>query len=128
MAGPNVKCIVDTCTHYMQGNVCGAYNIDIMHEEEGHMSEVVEQTMCKSFSHRTGVVQMLGSLDNVNWGGTVGSFLIPGYNMKPSVTCTVSSCKYWGEGSICVAEAIEVTGAKCNECQDTNCQTFERSS
>jgi hypothetical protein len=128
LAGPKVKCVVDTCTHYLPGNLCGAYNIDIMHEEEGHMSEIREQTMCKTFSHRTGIAQMLGSLDNVNWGGALGNLLIPDYNLKPSVTCTVASCKYWGEGSICVANGIEITGAGSNECQDTNCETFERRS
>jgi hypothetical protein len=90
LAGPNVKCVVDTCTHYLPGDLCGALNIDIMHEEEGHMSEIVDQTMCKTFSHRTGISQMLGSMDNVNWGGTIANLMVPGYNLKPSVSCTVS--------------------------------------
>ncbi|WP_274361376.1 DUF1540 domain-containing protein [Paenibacillus thermotolerans] len=123
---PGVKCVVDTCTHYLYGDRCGAKNIDIMHEEETSMSQSVEQTMCKSFSHANGIANYLGSADNMNWGGTAMGLLNPNYEVSPSISCTVSSCKYWGEGAKCVAEAIEVTGMNSNECQDTNCLTFTK--
>jgi hypothetical protein len=121
-----VKCVVDTCTHYLYGDRCGAGNIDIMHEEETKMSEMVDHTMCKTFSHARGIANYLGTSDNVNWVGSALGLLNPDYKVSPSIACTVSSCKYWGEGSQCVAEAIQVNGKDSNECQDTNCHTFIR--
>ncbi|WP_255298329.1 DUF1540 domain-containing protein [Brevibacillus dissolubilis] len=124
-----VKCIINSCTHYLYGDRCGARNIDIMHEQETAMSQNVEQTMCKSFSHNDHLMNYLGSADNVNWGGTAMGLVDPAYMVSPSISCTVSSCKYWGEGSLCVANAIEVNGlSNSNECQDTNCGTYERRS
>ncbi|WP_047153175.1 DUF1540 domain-containing protein [Aneurinibacillus tyrosinisolvens] len=123
---PEVKCIVDTCTHYLYGDRCGAGNIDIMHEQETEMSAAKEQTMCKSFCHNQSIFNYLGSADNVNWTGSAIGLVNPDYKVSPSITCTVASCKYWGEGAVCIAEAIEVNGAASNECQDTNCITFER--
>ncbi len=122
---PTVKCVVNTCTHYLYGDRCGARNIDIMHEQETQMSENAEQSMCKSFSHAERIANYLGSADNVNWGGTVLGLVNPGYEVSPAVTCTVSSCAYWAEGAVCVAQTIEITGRDSDECQDTNCQTFE---
>lgn len=120
---PRVKCVVDTCTHWVTGNLCSAGNIDIMHEEEGRMSQIIEQTMCKTYYHASSFANMLGSLDNVNWGGAA-SQLFAGGEMYPTVTCTVNSCEYWKDGNHCIAEGIEVTGRHADECQDTNCQTF----
>jgi hypothetical protein len=123
---PSVKCVVNTCTHYLYGDRCGARNIDIMHEEETSMSLVVEQTMCKSFAHARGIANYLGSADNVNWTGTAMGLVNPEFKVSPSVSCTVSTCEYWGEGAICIASGIEITGRNSNECQDTNCVTFEK--
>ncbi|HEU4962794.1 MAG TPA: DUF1540 domain-containing protein [Bacilli bacterium] len=120
-----VICHVDTCTHYLPGDACGAQNIDIMHEEEGHMARIEDQTMCKTFHEVSGVTSYLGSADNVNWVGSALELLLPGHQADPSISCTVASCDYWAEGRRCVAPAIEVTGASANECQDTNCQTFK---
>lgn len=120
---PRVKCVVDTCTHYVTGDYCSAGNIDIMHEEEDRMSQITEQTMCKTFAQASSFANMLGSLDNVNWGGSV-SKLFAGGDMNPTITCVVNSCEYWKDGNYCVAEAIEVSGRHADECQDTNCQTF----
>lgn len=121
---PKVVCSVNTCTHYITGNLCGALNIDIMHEEEGHMAREIDQTMCKTFHEANGITSYLGSIDNVNWSGALLEMVLPGQQMDPSISCTVASCKYWDEGRRCVATAIEVTGAMANECQDTNCKTF----
>ncbi|MFC4320418.1 DUF1540 domain-containing protein [Litchfieldia salsa] len=121
---PNVKCNVNTCTHYLYGDRCGAANIDILHEQETQMSEIVDQTMCKTFHDAKNVWSYLGSADNINVLGTAAGLVNPEYQVNPNVMCSVSSCKYWGEGSICIAEAIEVNGMNSNECQDTNCQTF----
>lgn len=123
---PVVKCKVNTCTHYLYGDRCGAQNIDIMHEHETEMSEIVDHTMCKTFHHNKNLLQYIGSADNVNWMGSAMGLVNPEYKVSPSVSCTVSSCKFWGEGAICIAEAIEITGRNSNECQDTNCATFDR--
>lgn len=123
---PSVKCLVNTCTHYLYGDRCGAGNIDIMHEQETQMSEMVEETMCKTFSHARNILSYVSSADNVNWTGSVMGILNPEYEVSPTISCTVASCKYWGEGAICIAEGIEVTGQNSNECQDTNCKTFVR--
>ncbi|MGA9174591.1 MAG: DUF1540 domain-containing protein [Thermoactinomyces sp.] len=121
---PEVKCVVNTCTHYLYGDRCGARNIDIMHEDETKMAEIRDETMCKTFAHARNVFSYLGSADNVNWGGSLVGLMDPEYKVSPTVRCTVASCKYWGEGSICVAEAIEISGADSDECHDTNCVTF----
>jgi len=123
---PQVKCVVDTCTHYLYGDRCGAKNIDIMHENETKMALIDEQTMCKSFAHANSLANYLGSADNVNWTGSAMGLVNPQYAVHPSVACTVSSCEYWGEGARCVAKSIEISGRGSNECQDTNCQTFAR--
>ncbi|MBE3581676.1 MAG: DUF1540 domain-containing protein [Thermoanaerobacteraceae bacterium] len=124
MDGPKVKCTVNTCVHWLKGNQCNANNIDITHEEEGKMSHIAEHTQCKTFYQRRGVANTLGSLDNVNWGGWITSTLLPGSQVYPAVTCTVSSCEYWVEGNRCRAPEIDVVGANADECQDTNCYTF----
>lgn len=124
---PKVICHVNTCTHYLPGNLCGAKNIDILHEEEGKMSNIEEQTECKTFHHRKGlgITDYLGSLDNVNWGGIASSVVTAGArDLYPSVTCVVNSCKFWSPGNLCHADAVEVTGQNATECQDTNCHTF----
>ena len=121
---PKVKCVVNTCNHYVPGDLCAAGNIDILNEEAGKMSETVEQTMCKTFSHRSSIPNYLGSLDNKNWTGAVSELFLPGLQLTPTVTCVIDTCKYWKEGDICVAEAIEITGRDARECQTTNCRTF----
>jgi hypothetical protein len=95
-----------------------------MHEDETKMSEIRDETMCKTFAHARNVFSYLGSADNVNWGGSLVGLMNPEYKVSPTVRCTVSSCKYWGEGAICVAEAIEISGVNSDECHDTNCVTF----
>ncbi|MDI6869934.1 MAG: DUF1540 domain-containing protein [Bacillota bacterium] len=124
MEGPFVRCEVNTCTHWLPGERCGAANIDILNEEEGRMSENSEQTECKTFYKKSGVTSYLGSMDNVNWGGLVSEVLTPGQQVTPSVTCVVDTCKYWEEGNLCQAGEIRVTGENADECQDTNCGTF----
>ncbi len=125
MTSPHVTCYVNTCVHYVTGDLCGARNIDIMHEEEGRMAQIVDQTMCKTFHETKGITDYLGSMDNTNWTGTVMELTVPGHHLDPSVSCTVASCDYWAEGRRCVATSIVVNGAQANECQDTNCRTFK---
>lgn len=124
MASPEINCDVNTCTHWLPGNLCAAANIDILNEEEGKMSNIPAQTECKTFSERRGIANMLGSMDNVNWGGMASSLFEDGIQITPSVTCVVDSCTYWENGNLCNAEAIKVTGFGAKECQATNCQTF----
>lgn len=126
MPGPKVKCKVNTCNHWMNGDLCAAGNIDIMHEEEGKMAQNPEQTQCKTFSARRGLANMIGTLDNVNWGGVLSNTFLPGGELYPSVTCIVNSCTYWAEGNHCKAEKIDVVGVNADECQDTNCYTYQR--
>lgn len=127
MTGPRVKCNVNTCTHYANGDLCSAANIDILNEEPGKMSQNDAQTMCKTFSERRGMANMLGSMDNVNWAGAMKDVLFEGDDqMNPSVTCVVNSCKYWEQGDRCIAQEIDVAGKSANECQDTDCNTYEK--
>ncbi len=123
---PTVSCEVDTCTHWLPGNLCGAASIDILHEEEGKMAQRAEQTECKTFySKSRGVTSYLGSMDNVNWTGMASEPFAGGQQTSPAVACVVDSCKYWHEGDLCAAESIHVSGRGANECQDTNCRTYE---
>lgn len=125
MSSPKVKCEVNTCNHWLPGEYCGAANIDILNEEEGKMSNTAEQTECKTFSQRSGLANMIGSLDNVNWGGLATGMFLDGQQVTPSVTCVVDSCFFWEERNQCNAEAIQVSGRGARECQDTDCQTFK---
>lgn len=123
---PTVKCVVNTCNHYVPGDLCIADNIDILNEEVGKMSEIAEQTMCKTFSERSSVPNYLGSLDNKNWDGLLTAAFQKGTQVTPTVTCVVDTCKYWDDGDVCIADSIEVTGRDAKECQTTNCETFEK--
>jgi len=122
---PKVKCIVNTCTHWLPGNLCSAANIDVLNEEVGKMSKTFEQTECKTFSERRGLANMLGSADNVNWVGFAEELVGAGRQLNPTVTCVVDTCKYWHEGDLCNVEAIEISGRNAKECQATDCATFE---
>ncbi len=121
-----VSCEVDTCTHWLPGDACGARSIDILHEEENRMAQMAEHTECKTFYAREGVTSYLGSMDNVNWAGMVREPLEPGTQAVPEVACTVDSCRYWGRGDLCDTDEIRVSGRGASECQDTNCQTYEK--
>jgi len=125
LSGPRVRCEVDTCTHWLPGNTCGAANIDILGEGEGRSVRQAELTECRTFCQRGGVSSYLGSTDNVDWTGMVSEPLMSGKQINPSVTCTVDSCAYWREGDLCDADEIDVSGQGVDECQDTNCSTFE---
>lgn len=122
---PRVSCEVNTCTHWLPGDLCGAANIDILYEEEGHMAMADAHTECKTFYKRDGITSYLGSLDNVNWGGIISSPLRAGQQITPAVVCIVESCKYWAQHNLCNAQDIKVSGRAADECQDTNCVTFE---
>ncbi|ABO49029.1 protein of unknown function DUF1540 [Desulforamulus reducens MI-1] len=122
---PRVLCEVNTCTHWLLGNLCTAANIDILYEEEGKMAQKDAHTECKTFYKKNGITSYLGSMDNVNWGGLVSGSFREGQQITPAVVCIVESCKYWAKGNLCEAETIQVSGQNANECQDTNCKTFE---
>lgn len=122
---PRVVCEVNTCTHWLPGDLCGAANIDILYEEEGRMAKKDAHTECKTFYKRSGLTSYLGSLDNVNWGCLISGPFKGGQQITPAVVCIVESCKYWVNGNLCEANAIKVAGRSADECQDTNCATFE---
>lgn len=123
--GPLVKCEVNTCVHWLPEDICAAENIDILHEEEGKMAKIAEQTECKTFQERRGLANMVGGMDNVDWGGMLTEYAAEGRQANPTVTCIVDSCKYWVDGDLCEADTIEVSGQNASECQATNCETFE---
>ena len=125
MPVPKVRCEVNTCTHWLPGAYCGASNIDILNEEEGKMPVASEQTECKTFAERRGIANMLGSMDNVNWGGLAVGMFLDGQQVTPTVTCVVDTCAYWETGNRCNVEALNVTGHGAVECQTTNCHTFK---
>ncbi|NMB26417.1 MAG: DUF1540 domain-containing protein [Firmicutes bacterium] len=123
MSNPKVVCEVNTCTHWLPGEICGAANIDILNEEE-RQAKSPEHTECKTFSERSGLANLVGSADNVNWWGAIEAALIPNRELSPTVTCVVESCSYWADGNLCDAKEISVSGDEAKECQDTNCETF----
>ena len=124
---PEVKCFASTCTHWVPGNICGAGNIDILNEEVGKMSQSVEQTMCKTFEERRSLANFIGSADNVNWVGFAEELVGVGRRLNPTVTCIVDTCKHYHKGDLCNIDVIEITGKSAEECQATNCATFEYS-
>jgi Domain of Unknown Function (DUF1540) len=125
---PRVKCVVNTCTHYMPGDVCAADAIHIWHQQKGEMSRTPDETECKSFHKNENLLDMVGATHNVNAGGLVTAPFMAGQQLSPGVKCIVSTCKYWQNGDICEAEAIEITGSSAQECGETDCQTFGLSS
>lgn len=123
---PKVRCEIKSCTHWIPGSRCGAAKIDILNEEVGRMSQEAEQTVCKTFSERRGLANLMGSADNVNWVGFAEEFVGTGRKLNPKITCVVDTCKYWHSGNLCNADDIEVSGkSDASECQATNCNTFE---
>jgi hypothetical protein len=125
MPSPKVKCEVKTCNHWISGEYCAAENIDILNEEEGNMSTNAEQTECKTFLEKRGMANMIGAMDNVNWGGLATGMFLDGQQVTPSVTCIVDSCQYWEDSNMCSTDYINVSGRNAKECQDTNCHTFK---
>lgn len=125
---PRVKCIVNTCTHYMPGDVCAADAIHIWHQQKGEMSRTIDETECKSFHKYENLLDMVGATHNVDVSGLVKAPLLDGQQLSPGVKCIVSTCEYWAEQDQCVAEAIEITGRDAAQCSTTNCQTFALSS
>lgn len=121
---PIVKCVVNTCTHYIPGERCSAANIDILYEEEGRMAENSEHTQCKTYQSRSSVANLFGSMDNMNYMGAITELFVPGIQLTPTVTCIVESCKYWDHGNICVVDHIDISGRNADECQDTNCASY----
>ncbi|MEM5795661.1 MAG: DUF1540 domain-containing protein [Bacillota bacterium] len=124
---PRVKCVVNTCTHYMSGDVCAADNIHIWHEQQGRMSQAKKETECKSFHKNENLLDMVGAMHNVDVGGMATAPFLDGQQLSPGVKCIVSTCAYWDNGDYCVADAIEISGRDARECGDTDCRTFEMS-
>ncbi|HEY3315438.1 MAG TPA: DUF1540 domain-containing protein [Bacillota bacterium] len=121
MPNPEVKCSVDTCAHWLPGEVCGAGNIDILDRQ----AKNADDTKCKTFYLRSSVANAIGALDNINWSGAIREPFQEGLQLTPSVTCVVEGCAYWSSGDHCDARSIRVTGDDANQCEETDCQTFE---
>lgn len=91
------------------------------------MSRTVDETECKSFHKNENLLDMVGAAHNVNAAGMVAAPFFSGQQLSPGVKCIVSTCEYWQDGDLCVADAIEITGRDAQECGTTNCQTFAMS-
>lgn len=121
---PTIRCDVNTCTHWILGSLCGAGKIDILMQDPRHMAHGVQQTECKTFALRSSVANIIGSMDNMNWGGVIAEPFTPGTQVTPDVVCVVKTCQYWLERDQCNAHQIHVTGQEAKECQDTHCATY----
>ncbi len=121
MTNPVVKCSVDTCVHWLPDDACGAANIDVLDSQ----SKSAEETKCKTFELRSSAANMVGAMDNANWGGMVREPFREGRQITPSVTCTVKDCAYWAAGDRCEADTVDITGSSAHTCEDTDCSTFE---
>lgn len=121
-----VYCNVETCAHWIMGNLCGAENIDILNELPQQMSEQASQTMCKTFQDKRTLANIIGAADNVNVSGALKEPFLEGEQLHPSITCTVASCKYWEDGNVCVAKRIDVDGPSAQQCAQTQCATFAK--
>ncbi|HWR56420.1 MAG: DUF1540 domain-containing protein [Bacillota bacterium] len=118
MNSPAVKCAVNTCTHYVEGDYCSAAVIHVWHQQEGRMSKSTSETQCKSY-HKNEGLDALGAVHNMNVDA-----LDRGSGFEPGVQCIVSTCKYWEEGDSCGAREIKISGGRADECEDTDCHTF----
>lgn len=123
---PQVNCVVSSCSHWLSDNMCSADTIDIWHQQKGQMAQRVDETQCKSFYKSEDMLGTVGSLHNADIGGILAAGL-SGQKISPRVHCIVSTCVYWDNNDICTAEAIEVSGGKADESEDTNCGTFAKS-
>ncbi len=50
------------------------------------------------------------------------------FSMAKDVLCEVNSCKYWGAGNKCLADAIYVVSRKgehASTSEETDCKTFQ---
>jgi len=121
---PLVKCTVDQCTHWMNGNQCMAAKISVYNDEMKGVSQSSDDTQCKSFHNRKTVGDMVGALHNANIGGTMMSAFTQGTQITPSVECFVSDCAHWASSNLCSASAIQVAGFNAAKTQDTDCETF----
>jgi len=122
---PMVKCSVDQCTHWMQGDQCMASKIGIYNDEAKATSSTSADTQCKSFHANKGIGDMVGALHNANISGAVRGAVTDGTQITPSVECYVNNCKFWENGNYCHASAIEVNGRNAAKTSDTDCKTFE---
>lgn len=121
MKSPAVKCEVNTCTHYIQGDYCSAAVIDVWHQQEGEMAKTDRETQCKSY-HKNEGMDALGAVHNMNVDA-----LDAGSGFAPGVKCIVSTCEYWENNDLCNAKEIKISGRSSDECEDTDCQTFKYS-
>ena len=122
---PVVKCTVDQCTHWMNGNQCMAAKISVYNNMDSGTSDSSEDTQCQAFHQRKTVGDMIGALHNANVGGTMMSAFTDGTQITPQVECFVNGCKYWDSGNVCSAGSIEVSGDNAAKSPDTDCITFE---
>lgn len=124
MSSPVVKCSVEQCTHYMDGNQCMAAKVSIYNGDVHSKSKTIENTQCKSFHQRETMGDMVGAFHNSNISGTMAATLIEGTQLKPDVECFVNNCKHWHSSNLCNAGHIDVIGMNAAKTTDTDCKTF----
>jgi len=127
MSKPTIECEVNTCTHWISGNQCGAANIDILNKEDNTIAQSDTYTECKTFTKKQGLTSLFNSMDNVNWSGVISSIFTEDQQLNPTVTCVVDSCHFWADDNRCEAERIKIAGSGADKCQDTCCATFTES-
>lgn len=126
MTSPAVKCVVNRCTHYMDGDQCMAAKVSIYNEEMHGKSEKAPHTQCQSFHQQATVGDILGAFHNSNISGTLAATFMDGTQLTPEVECFVSNCKHWYSGNFCNSGHIDVVGANAVQAMETDCSTFEK--
>lgn len=124
MSGPIVKCNVDQCTHYMDGDQCMAAKVSIYNESVHGISDQAKETQCRSFHQRETMGDVVGAFHNSNMSGTLAATFIEGTQLTPEVECLVNNCKYWQSSNVCNADYIQVVGTQATQTADTDCKTF----
>jgi hypothetical protein len=126
MSSPIVNCIVNQCTHYMDGDQCMAAKVSIYNEEIHGTSDKNTDTQCQSFHQRVGMGDVLGAFHNANISGTLSATFMDGTQLTPEVECFVNNCKYWHSSNLCKSGHIDVVGPNATQKTDTGCNTFQK--
>lgn len=125
MPRPVVKCIVDECTHYMDGDQCMAAKVSIYNEGEHSKAGEGKETKCQSFHHRETMGDIVEAFHNSNVSGSLSAAVMDGVQVTPDVECFVNNCAYWHSSNLCNAAQIDVVGANASQTADTDCSTFK---
>lgn len=121
MSNPKVRCMVDTCIHRVNGDLCKAAEIRV----QGETARNEEGTSCRAFRHRGDPANMISYLENANITGILKQALLGRQSLNPATACAAENCRHWERGNRCNAESIEITGQDAQRYEATFCATFE---